>query len=147
MPQQSFAASVKLQAEQAKGAMVAIRNESAQRVIEIMQTPVAKGGNMPVDTGFLRASLHGFTGNTAPALRDNPGGEARYNFDAGDIILLLARTPLSEPVTVAYTANYAIHQEYGAKGREGKAFVRLAAQQWPSIVNAVASEISKGRLA
>jgi hypothetical protein len=39
--------------------MTALMRQSLQDVINIMQEPVAKGGRMRVDTGFLRSSGQG----------------------------------------------------------------------------------------
>lgn len=122
----------------------AVFKESAQRVVEVIQKPgpsVANpsggaGGNMPIDTGFLRASLQGSLNGGLPALRDNPGGS--HNYDGGQINLVIAGAKLGDTITMAYGANYARFME------ERYAFVRLGAQQWQQVVNEVANE-AKGR--
>lgn len=140
MAQGSFTAQISEQVRKAKGAMLAVRNESVQRVIEIAQTPVGAGGNLPIDTGFLRASLQGSIGNGTPPLRDRPDDEARYSYDVGQIALVIAGAELQDTITVAYGASYARHVEYGARGRAGRRFVGLAAQQWPRVVDEVCRE-------
>ena len=120
--------------------MRAVRAEAAQRVVEIMQTPVAKGGNMPVDTGFMRASLQGQIGMGLFGPMSKPKGVDKFDYDAGPVNLVIAGSKLTDTITVAFTANYAIHQEYGARGRPGRAFVRLASQQWGRVVQEVSAE-------
>jgi len=105
-----------------------------------MQTPVAKGGNIPVDTGFLRASLTAVIGDQMPASRAAPPDGGAFAFVGDQVNLVIATADLNDTITVAYTANYARHVEYGARGRPGRRFVFLAAQQWPRIVEEVARE-------
>jgi hypothetical protein len=138
MPQSSFTAQINAWVAKAEARIEAVRKESAQRVIEVMQTPVAAGGNMPVSTGFLRASL---VVSTAPVLqnRENPGASVTY--DAGATSLAIAGSAPADVIYATYGANYASAQEYGTRGRQGRRFVALAAQQWPAIVNTVAAEV------
>lgn len=138
MAQGSFSASVSAWVAEKKTRMTAVRNESIQRVLEVAQTPVAKGGNMPVDTGFLRASLQVVAGDANFTLRENPGG--KHSFNGGEVTLILAGAPLGKPIEAVYTASYARHVEYGARGRPGRRFVGLAAQQWARIVDEVSRE-------
>lgn len=142
MAQGSYTASVSAWVRETKARMEAVHKESAQRLVEIMQTPVSLGGNLPVDTGFLRASLLATTGNL-PRQTENPGGAARFSYDGGQVNLVIAGADLTDVITVAYTANYAHHVEYGAKGRPGRRFVALASQQWPRIVSEVAAEAQR----
>lgn len=141
MAQSSYTAQVAKQIATTKARMLAVRNEAAQRTVERMQEPVGAGGNMPVDTGFLRASLQAGIGDVQFSVRENPGGDAKHSFDLGEVSLVIASADLSDTITAVYTANYARHQEYGARGREGRGFVRLAAQQWPRIVEEVVAEV------
>ena len=143
MTQGSFAADVGAWAAQTRERMEAIRRESAQRVVEIMQTPVAIGGNMPVDTGFLRASLQGQVGMGNFSAKLKPEGAAKFTYDGGEVSLVIASAGPSDPITFGYTAAYAAAQEYGARGRPGRRFVALAAQQWQRVVNEAATEAQK----
>lgn len=140
MAQGSFTAGVNAWVAETKQRMSLVRREAAQRVVEIMQTPIAKGGNLPLDTGFMRASLQAQIGQGAFTARDNPGGDGSFSYDAGAVSLVIAKAKPSDPITLCYSANYAIHQEYGARGRPGRAFVRLAAQQWGRVVQEVSAE-------
>ena len=140
MAQGPFASGVTAWVLETKERMTAVRAEAAQRTVEIMQTPVAKGGNMPVDTGFLRASLQGAIGQGGFTPRENPNPDGSFAYDAGPITLVIAGAAPSDAITVAYTANYAAAANYGARGRPGRQFVGLAAQQWPRIVADVSAE-------
>lgn len=139
MAQKSFSASVGEWVRETKARQLAVFRESAQRVVEIAQTPVGAGGNMPVDTGFLRASGVA-TLSGLPPLRPTSDGVAALVWDQATVQLVIQQAALTDQITFAYTANYARFQEYGAHGRPGRRFVALAAQQWPRIVEEVARE-------
>lgn len=139
----SFSASVSAWARGSKERMTAVRNIAAERVVEVMQTPVGAGGNMPVDTGFLRASLAFTTGATLPGQRLKPD-VGSFSFDPGELSLKLLAAPMSETINIVYTANYARAANYGSRGRPGRQFVGLAAQQWPRIVTEACAYV-KGR--
>lgn len=140
MAQGSFAAEVSDWVRQTKGAAREVYRESAQRVVETMQVPRAMGGNMRVDTGFLRASLVATTTGIIPPLQGKPDGVPAFSYDAGQINLVINGADITDTITVAYTANYARPREYGSRGQPGDRFVALAAQQWQRIVSEVATE-------
>ena len=50
----NFSDAVKEFSEKSKKRVLAVSRAAIQDVINEAQTPVAKGGKMPVDTGFLR---------------------------------------------------------------------------------------------
>lgn len=187
MAQGPFSAGVSAWVAQTKERMDAVRKESAQRVVEIMQTPgpsvatvkkaISAGaglgrikkngdrgvskkafgpipnpggtGNLPVDSGFLRASLMGVIGEGTFTATEPPKDGSGFSYDAGQINLVIAGSKLTDTITVAYTAAYARRMEYGFKGTDslgrkynqpGRAFVRLAAQQWGRVVQEVSAE-------
>ena len=135
----SFEAQVSAWVAKTKGAMLAVRNESAQRVIALAQTPVAKGGNMPIKTGFLRASGRATRDGSLPGLQQRPSRAAdnSFGYDAAAVSLVIASASLDDVITFAYTANYARFVENKRK------FVALAAQQWQTIVADVCSELRR----
>lgn len=140
--QQSFVASVSAFVAQTKQRIDAVVKESAQRVVEDMQTPVGAGGNMPVDTGYLRASLQASTEAPIPiAAGAKPAEGASYGYSSGPIELVIAGMRADQTLYVTYTANYAAIVNYGRSGRPGRLFVDLAAAKWPQIVNAVCAEL------
>lgn len=104
----------------------AIAKASFQDIVDISQRPRAKGGPMRVDTGFLRASGQAsLTGMPTGPERPTDGWPA----GGDDISLTLGRFLLGSTFYFGWTANY-------ARPREAKdGFLRLATQQWQSIVD------------
>ena len=142
----NFAAQVEDWVRNSEVLLEAVFHESAQRVAEAMTTPRGAGGNLPVDTGYLRASIQ--ASNTAP-LPINPGSKGnageKYAFNSGPINLIINNTKLGGTVFVTCTANYAAHVEFGTSKQPAALFVSQAAQRWPQIVNQVQAEL-KGKL-
>jgi hypothetical protein len=136
MSQAAYLAKVNDSVVNTKARMLAVRNESVQDLVEIMQTPRGAGGNMRVDTGFLRASLRAAIGSANFAVTDRPDDEAKYIFDMSAITLVIVDAEINDPIEAVYTARYARPREYGARGHPGDRFVALAAQQWQQAVEA-----------
>lgn len=124
-----------------KARMVAVRNESTERQIEDMQTPVGAGGNLRTDTGFLRASLRGAIGQANFSITHKPGDVANFTYDPGAIVLIIANAELTDAIEVVYTANYAEAREFGARGQPGDRWVALAAQRWQQNVEGVVADL------
>jgi hypothetical protein len=116
--------------------MTALMRESLQDVIELAQTPTAKGGKMRVDTGFLRASGQ-------PSLNGMPSGPARgeptgsYAFNEQTVQLTLAKLTLGAVFYFGWTAAYAKYRE----AYDG--FLESAVMRWPSIVEINCEKIRK----
>lgn len=134
----NFAAQVDAWTKQTNDRMTRVFRGSAQEVIGEMQKPVGAGGNMPVDTGFLRASLQVTLDGPVPASRENPGGS--FNYNPSPASLVIAGAEIGATITASYGAAYAGHVEYGANGRAPRGFVRSAAAQWQAIVNRVVAQ-------
>lgn len=111
----------------------AVVKDSTQTVVETMQTPRAKGGKMPVDTGNLRntlkSSLHGGLGAQ--------GAESH--------VMVAASMRGGDTATFTYTAAYARRVNSGFTGtdslgrsynQQGAFFVEGAIDQWPALVRA-----------
>ena len=102
----------------------AVVKQSAHDVAQIAQTPVAKGGRMPVDTGFLRnsfaSSLMGGTALTGPDSYVMVAGAMK----AGDV------------ASFGWTAEYAAHVEYGTSRMQGRHYMAGAVDQWQAVVRA-----------
>lgn len=148
----SFDAQVTKWVQQTKQRQEAVFRESIQRLIEEMQTPVGQGGNMPIDTGFLRASLRLGIGPLSIAMVSN-AGKTSTSYDAGVYAVTISKIKLGEVASARYIANYARRIEMGFVGEDslgrsykqkGYGFVRLAVQRWPTIVRQVCAEL-KGR--
>ncbi|MFK0273653.1 HK97 gp10 family phage protein [Ensifer sp. NPDC090286] len=142
----SFSAAVAQWADKVEGAVDAVFKESVQEVVEEMQTPVGQGGRMRVDTGFLRASLLA-SSTSMPAIvaSANPVAGTGYSADFAQIEAVIAGADIGDTLYFGYTASYAGHREYGASGQPADGFVRMAAQNWPIIVDRKAAEL-KARL-
>jgi hypothetical protein len=118
-----FMADVSRFADKSKNQMLRVAKQSIQDVVRIAQTPVAQGGNMPVDTGFLRNSL----------VTEVRG--ARVAEGADSYVLGLSALQLGDPFQVAWSANYAIPRHFMVGvGQGGGLFRDHAAQQWSRIV-------------
>ena len=100
----------------------AVVKQSAHDVAAEAQKPRAQGGRLPVDTGYLRnsfaSSLAGSTSLTGPDSYVMIAGAMK----AGDV------------AHFGWTAEYAPHVNYGARGRSGAHFVEGAVDQWQAIV-------------
>lgn len=139
MPRLGFAAQVDEWTRQTRERMEAVFKTAASDVIEAMQTPVGGGGNMPVDTGFLRASLVVSINTELPATnRKNPGGAG---FSPRPVDMVIAGAALGDTIVAGYTANYAGYVNYGTGRMAPRQFVERAAQQWPTIVGNVTARL------
>lgn len=129
----SFSDQVNAFAKATPERMTAVWRDAVQRTVSSMQQTVGAGGNLPVDTGFLRNSIAANKGTapTAPLTR-NPGGS--FSYEASDINLTILSSTPQDGLSVVYTAEYAIYVEFGARGRAPRRFVGLAAQRWPEFV-------------
>ena len=134
MAQGSFAAQMSDWTRETKERMRAVHKGSAQAIVRVMQTPRGEGGNLRVDTGFLRASLVATTGAAMPPQTMKPDGVKAFRYNPGPINLIIANADIKDPITVVYTANYARPREYGARGQAADRWVALAAQRWPQVV-------------
>lgn len=141
----SFSAVVSAKVAARKDLMRAVFKSSVQDIAAIAQTPGpskanpggGRGGHLPIDTGFLRASFTATLTPALPAAMPRPNGEANYSYDATAVNLVIAGADLGDTITLAYTANYArfVHRSYQ--------WVTLAAQQWPQVVARNAAEAER----
>lgn len=134
----NFTATVEAWAAESAERMSAIAKASIQDVIDDASKAKGKGGNMPIDTGFLRASGQiSFNGMPTGPTRPEPA-QANYSDGSavGNVTVQLAKFKLGQTVFFGWTANYAVIQE--AKN----AFLRLAVQNWKYIV---ASNVTKAK--
>jgi hypothetical protein len=138
MAQQKFSAQVADWVAKTKALQLAIFRESAQRIVNIAQEPVAAGGNMPVQTGYLRATGRASIGEANWSVTYKPDGQEKFGYSEAQAVLTIAKASLDDVIFFVWTANYAPYVE--AK----RGFVRLAAQQWQSVVNQVAREAITG---
>ncbi len=108
-----------------------------QAVGEDAQTPVAKGGKMRVDTGFLRASgvasLNAVPRGAVLGRRRLPGETGKpltdYIYDGEAFLLTLAKMKFGDVFYFGWTAKYAKYRE----AYDG--FLESALQKWQSHVD------------
>lgn len=132
----SFAAKIRAFADKVPEAAEAVFLKSVEDLTRELSTTDKQGGRVPHDTGFLVQSLRASTA-AAPRILDSarPVGTERYDFEIEDILTVVRQAAEQRTsVFIGYTAAYAAHQEYGANGRPGLGFLRLAVQQWPQFV-------------
>lgn len=118
--------------------MVALMQKSINDVVDIAQTPVAKGGKMRVDTNFLRHSGAG-------SLEKFPSGESHsdlrepnsHKYDGSSLMLVLSKMKVGDTFYWGWVAHYARYREI----YDG--FMGGAIQQWNKIVAANTEEIRK----
>lgn len=133
----SFSAAVGDWAHRVEGALEVVFKESCQELVAQLNSLV------PIDTGFLRASLRASTAAMPVLSLENPGGA--HQIDVGQIELVIMGADLGDTVYLGYTANYGAHVHYGTNGRPGRPWVDMVAQRWASIVAAKSAEV-KARL-
>lgn len=109
------------------------------RLIQDMQLPVSEGGNMPVYTGYLRASL--VVSRNAPRTSHPRGPKTSnspnsYTWDQGAAERVIRSARGTDTLFISYTAPYAAAQEYGTQGHVGKRFIGRALQNWHRHVSA-----------
>lgn len=108
----------------------AVMQESVQAVVNEAQTPIAKGGRMPIQTGYLRNSC------TA-----NIGGMPREGDNGGDaqIANTLVSWKPGQTLYIGWVASYsrAMNVKYG--------FLSLAAQNWKKHVDATVRNLRSRR--
>ena len=118
-----FVADVSAFADKTADQMLRVAKQSIQDVVKQAQTPVAKGGDLPVDTGFLRNSL-------TTTVRGSTAGQGGDSY-----VLGLTSLQLGDPFQVAWTADYAIARHYMVGTSKGGGLWRdKAAQRWSSYV-------------
>lgn len=121
--------------------MRALVLQSTEDLINQAQTPVAKGGKMRVDTGFLRASgqmsLTGMPSGPSRGEVDEDGNKKKYSAKQFSATATLANFQLGETIYFGWTAEYAKYRE----AFDG--FLFSALQNWQSIVNKVAADIKR----
>lgn len=131
---QTFAAPIDEWVRKSEIAMRAVLHASAQDLFERVQVPAAKGGHMPVVTGFLRSSFMTTLNTPYQGFIQRQDGK-NYDYNESQVTLTIAGANLGDKIYGVFAANYAVYQEYGTSKMTGKFFVRHAAQMWQKIVS------------
>lgn len=134
-----FEADVSAMVKKTKNNMSLVVRASLQDVVDLAQLPVAKGGRMRVDTGFLRASGQGsFSGMPTGPVRGEV--KVKFHYDNGGrstTIVELSSMQIGSTFYFGWTAEYAKYRE----AYDG--FLETAVQRWPEIVNKRIEQINK----
>lgn len=121
--------------------MNAVVRGSAQEVARRAQTPRAKGGRMPVDTGNLRnsfqSSLNGSTALTGP----ESYVMIAATMEAGDVAQFGWGAAYARRIEFGFTGQDSLGRTYNQQGAH---FLSGAAADWPAIV---AAEVAKAKAA
>lgn len=130
-----------------EGAALAVVRQSVNDMVDIMQTPVAKGGRMRVKTGFLRRSLAAMIGRwPSGPVRGDPDA-ALGQYDNGQtpgsqnptLISALGEMKLGDTLYLGWTAEYAAPRD----ALDG--FVEAGASRWVEIVRQNCAKVLNGR--
>lgn len=125
----TFSAQVDAWIAKSERLSMAVLQQATQAVINDANTPVAKGGRMRVDTGFLRNSLKAKIGSM-------PSGTATAgSWSDTEVVLTLTRLQPGQVFYVGWLANYARPREH----YDG--FLRMAVQKWQERVDAAARQL------
>lgn len=137
----SFAADVEDWVRETNQRVEAVMRASLNDVVENAQTPVAKGGRMRVDTGFLRASGRASVDGwpSGPDVRPNDALPNSYTWNGEAVIAVLSKLKVGDTFFFGWTANYAEYRELYDGFLEG------ALQHWARIV-AINTEALRGRI-
>ena len=140
---QSFEAQVTDWVRETKARTRAVFLDSTQTLFFDVTKTRGEGGNMRVDTGFLRSSAEVTLNNPVLRQEPNPDDSAVYAFDSGPIALTIAGADAGDTIFMTFTANYARAREYGARGQAPDAFVAANVARWQDIVTASALKIQR----
>lgn len=138
----TFAAEVDEWVKSSKARLTAVFQKALDATAEDMGTPVSRGGNLRVDTGFLRASMTAVVGQEMPAgpsinpLRSKDGKGDPFG-DPNVVHLIIGEATAGDIVSIGFTANYAQYRE----PQDG--FVLTAAQRWPMYVDKAVAEAKR----
>lgn len=130
MTTQTLTADIEAFVTKSEERLLAVMRSSLRDVVEDMQKPVAKGGRMRVDTGFLRnsgqATTTGFpTGNGTRPADAKPG---QFNWDGKALNAVLLSMKLGDTFYWGWVANYAqVREVYDG-------FLSAPLQNWQAYV-------------
>ena len=125
----TFDETVRRFAQDAKQSVDRVRKDSIKEVAAEANKPVEAGGNMHVNTGYLRASQRASTnGPVVPNAMFQPEEGSSYSFNANVVNSVVDKSEWGDTVYIGWTAAYAGFREH----TDG--FMRLAVQNWHSIV-------------
>lgn len=122
--------------------MLMVMKQSLINAINEMQTPVAKGGKMRVDTGFLRASGQASLNGMPSGPDQKPKDAKKHEYDDGEkkypqTEATIGQMQFGSTLFWGWSANYARYRE----AYDG--FMYSTVQNWQKIVDNVIAEAKK----
>lgn len=121
----TFIASVDDWIKKSEARIEYVAKEATSRVINEAQKPVSKGGNMRVDTGFLRNSGMASIGVLPSGQETNLNPDLKLlDYDFAESAITINKWKVGEVLYFGWVANYARYRE----NKDG--FMRRAAQNW-----------------
>jgi hypothetical protein len=133
----TFTVQVEEWVKKVDGLLEAVFRKATEDLFNEIRMPVAKGGNMPVDTGFLRNSFVVTLNASSTSITFKDDGisiEAPYK-------VVIDGASIEDTIYGTFTANYAGYVHYGTGGRQGRLFIDLAVQRWQQIVDDVVASL------
>lgn len=155
----TFSEQVEAQVTEAKKRLDEVARRSAERLITYIQRPgwsaraARRAGNgedvgirhdsaVPVDTGFLRASL---VVGSVPVQGTTKGAEnGHYDWNESQATGYIRSMSLNTTMYATYAAEYAAKIHWGSDGFPARPWVNLSVQMWPTIVAEVVGELAAG---
>ncbi|MBB6484863.1 HK97 gp10 family phage protein [Rhizobium lusitanum] len=127
MASSNFSVDIAAWAERTKKRMEEVVNLSTQRLAEaiVEATPVASG-----------ELVNSFRVSVPP----RQSGDTEGSDEGQPVNLAGLSAPLGGMIHMGFTAPHAAAVEYGKDGQAGQGMVRLAARQWPDIVERAARD-------
>lgn len=138
----SFGAQIDDWVRETEARMKAVRDQSAEDVIELMRQYT------PVDKGFLAGTIQATVNRPAQLVADAPANSTiPANASAGEVSLVIANATLDQTIYGCFTMKYASYVNDGTSKMAPRAMVERAAMQWPAIVrrNSAALRARAGR--
>lgn len=144
MTKQTLTADIDAFVRKSEDRLKAMYRYAISDMVNDMQTPVAKGGRMRVDTGFLRASagasLEGMPSGNGQKPADAPTGQytgAYDNFNVSSVTAVVANMNLGDTMYFGWVANYApVRNTYDG-------FMDLPLQDWQGYVDRAVAKVKK----
>jgi len=126
-------------AAKAKSRPTAVFREATKELLREAQTPQKAGGNMPSESGYLRASNRvSLQSSPMPVAGNKPVKGQRYSYSSGNANRVIDSARLGKDTI--YIGWIAV---YGRVAEARFGFARLAAQNWRSIVDRVAKRMEE----
>lgn len=136
----NFSAEIEAWVKESQQKMQAVVRGSINDAVDMAQMPKARGGHMPVDTGFLRSSGRGSLNGwpNGPSEKPDDAKPGQFQWDGEAVTTVLAAMEPGETFYFGWTAVYALRQEVY------NGFLETTQQKWQQIVDVNVGKLSNG---